>query len=108
VRDVLALSDLESIEFDEARVPIRDAAKGDSGFIASLVDRLTFRLEREPQQPAPVAARVVALCAYVIEHWARFEVDAEIDGNVRNRFEALRGAFSRLADTPPTQGLEAS
>ncbi len=87
-----------SMEHSGAVIPFihSDAATDNSDFIAYFAGMLEFRLEHEPQELVPVAGQLAALCAYVTEHWASFQKGAEFYGNVWDRFESLRDAFSRL------------
>ncbi|MHC5114005.1 MAG: hypothetical protein ACYTGP_06205 [Planctomycetota bacterium] len=73
-----------------------DAARGDSDMVSCLASILEHRLRYESVELAPVASSLTAACHYVVEHYGRFDLDAEIYGDVRSRYHALEQAFRSL------------
>jgi len=73
-----------------------EASSDDSGAINSFAGVLEFRLEHEPIELAPIAEGLLTICDYVIRHYERFGLKAEIYGDVRARFQKLHQAFLRM------------
>lgn len=72
-----------------------EPATGDSAIINCFAGLLEYRLEFEAEQLVAVAPQLAAVCHYIIEHYERFEVTAEIYGDLRPRFQLLQQAFLR-------------
>jgi hypothetical protein len=64
-------------------------SKGDSDAISCFLGLLQFRLEWEPESLRPVAGELTQACKFVAEHFDRFYVDDEIDGDLRQEFEKM-------------------
>ncbi|MSR58186.1 MAG: hypothetical protein EXS05_10980 [Planctomycetaceae bacterium] len=76
-----------------------EAATGDSYVIDGFAGLLELRLEFEPQELVAVAEPLASICAYIVEHHDRFDLEPEIYGDVRPRFEALQRAFLEQFET---------
>ncbi len=72
-----------------------EAASGDSDAVNSFAGVLEFRSERESAELVPVAEQLAAICSYIVEHYARFDLTPEIYGDVRARFQMLQQTFLR-------------
>lgn len=72
-------------------------ATGDSDIINCFARILEFRLESEPEELRPVAQTLAAVCGYILDHYARFDLTSEIYGDLRPRFQALRQTIVRYA-----------
>ena len=70
-----------------------EAAIGDSDIINCFAGLLEFRLEHESAELAPVARQLAAICGYIVEHYERFDLQPEIYGDVRGRFQVLQRRF---------------
>jgi hypothetical protein len=71
-----------------------EAAAGDSDIINCFAGILERRLEYEAEELRPIAARLASICAYILEHYERFDLAPNIYGDFRPRFQALQQAFS--------------
>ena len=69
------------------------AAIGDSDIINCFAGLLEFRLEYESAELVPVAGQLAAICGYIVEHYERFDLQQEIYGDVRARFQVLQQRF---------------
>jgi hypothetical protein len=81
-----------------------EAAAGDSDMINCIAGLLEFRLEHETTQLVPIARQLADVCAYVVEHFERFDLDPEIYGDVRTRCQTLQEAFLRMAEQANNKG----
>jgi hypothetical protein len=69
---------------------IRSAsAAGDSDMINCFAGILESRLIYEPEELRPVAQQLASICAYIIEHYERFDVGPEFYGDLRPRLRAF-------------------
>ena len=73
-----------------------DAAQGDADMVNCFASLLEYRIGYERQELRAIAAELVESCAYVISNFEKFDVDADIYGNLRARFEKLAGEFVAL------------
>ena len=71
----------------------KDSA-GDSDAVSCFPWVIKWRLEN-PRSIAPVAQELREVCAHVVEHWKRYEVDEAIYGDLRPEYRAL---ISRLEE----------
>jgi hypothetical protein len=69
-------------------------SQGDSDAINCFVGLLDFRLEKEHKELRPVAQALADACRYIVAHYDRFDVDDEIYGDLRPRYESLFQQFS--------------
>lgn len=70
-----------------------ESATGDDSIISCFAMILEHRLEFEGEELRPVAAQLAAICAYIIDHYGRFDLAPEIYGDLRPRFQSLRQTF---------------
>ena len=70
-----------------------DASTGDSAIISCLASILEFRLEHEAAELSSVADMLASICGYVVAHYERFDLESEIFGDVRARFQKLQQTF---------------
>ncbi|MEX0703852.1 MAG: hypothetical protein WD069_17265 [Planctomycetales bacterium] len=77
-----------------------DAAAGDADIVSCTAGILEFRLEDEAEELRPVARPLASICEYIVAHYDRFDVTAEIYGDLRPRFRTLQQALSGLAPEP--------
>jgi len=81
-----------------------EAAANDSDRVSCFAGLLEFRLKYyEVNEFIPVAQRLASACAYVIEHWNRFDVSREIYGDLQSRYAGLQQTFAHIAAQPPNQ-----
>lgn len=73
-----------------------EPALGDSDMVNCFTGLLEFRLEHESAELMPVAKDLVSICAYIVEHYDRFDLAPEIYGDVRARVQTLQQAFARM------------
>ena len=76
-----------------------EQASGDSDIISCFASILEHRLEFEAEELGAVAPQLVSLCRYIIEHYDRFTLTADIYGDLRPRFQSLEQAFLRQIHT---------
>ena len=76
-----------------------DAATEDSAIISCFASVLEHRLEFEAEELVAVAPQLAAICRYILEHYERFCITAEINGDLRPRFQSLEQAFLRQIHT---------
>ena len=57
---------------------------------------LEFRLQHGAKELVPIAKRLASACAYVIEHWNRFDISPEIYGDLPSRYTALQQTFVQI------------
>lgn len=76
---------------------IRHATEDISDFVAHFASTLESRLEQDARELTSVAAQLLELCDYILEHWAKFEIGTATYGDVGVRYMSLRDSFSRLA-----------
>jgi len=69
-------------------------SNGDSDAINCFVSLLEFRWENEPEELRPIFSELTAACRYILEDYKRFDVNAEIYGDLRLRFKDLIQQFS--------------
>lgn len=62
-----------------------DASKDDSEMAHCFIGLLEFRLEWEGELLAVSAADLLEGCSYLLEHYIKFNLDADIYGNLRPR-----------------------
>lgn len=75
------------------------AAVGDPDIINCFAGLLDFRLKYEAQELIPIAAPLASVCEYILEHYDRFDLTAEIYGDLRPRYQTLRQAFLKQIHT---------
>jgi hypothetical protein len=73
-----------------------EEATGNSDIVSCFAGLLENRLRREPAEFVPVAELLASTCAWIVEHYDRFDVDPDIYGDVRSRFETLEQTFSQM------------
>ena len=73
-----------------------DAATGDLDIINCLAGILQHRLEFESVELLAIAGPLASICAYIIEHYNRFDVTPEIYGDLLSSFRALEQSFLRM------------
>ena len=78
-----------------------EAATGDSDMINCFASILEFRLEHEASELATLASELSSACDRIVADYQRFDVIAEIYGDLQTRYEALSSAFTTLASTMP-------
>lgn len=71
-----------------------EAAVGDSDIINCFAGLLEFRLEHEAAELLPIAEQLASVCGYIIQHYSRFDLNLEIYGDLRPRFQSLQRTFS--------------
>jgi hypothetical protein len=71
-------------------------SENDSDFVSSFVGLLEFRLTNEPRELAPVAECLASACHYIVTHQDRWEIIAEIYGNIQPRCERLIEVFTAM------------
>jgi hypothetical protein len=72
------------------------ASDGDSDTIACFASILDLRLKRDPSAVIPLAETFRSVCAYVIEHWNKFDAES-LQADVRPRYIVLQETFKRLS-----------
>jgi predicted RNase H-like HicB family nuclease len=72
-------------------------ARGDSAIPIFFGPAISFRLEHEPQELAPVARRLAGACQYILDHRRDFDPDLGEDSDMYEAYAALRGSLLRLA-----------
>jgi transcriptional regulator of NAD metabolism len=70
-----------------------DSAIGDSDIISCFASILEQGLEYEPEELRPITGHLASICGYIIEHYDRFDLTAEIYGDIRPRYRVLQQAF---------------
>jgi len=73
-----------------------DVAASDSDMISCFAGILEFRLKYESKELVPVAKRLTSACAYVIEHWSRFDISPEIYGDLLARYTTLQRTLAQI------------
>lgn len=66
-----------------------DQSPGDSDTVSSLAGILESQLEQHGPELEPIFSVIAALCSYVIEHYAVFDLQYTIYGDVRVRYEKI-------------------
>jgi len=74
-----------------------EAAAGDSAIASSLAMIFEFRLEHEAAELVPIAGQLAEICGYFVEHCERFDLEPEIFGDVRARFQKLHQTFFKMS-----------
>ena len=75
-------------------------ATGDSDIINCLAGTLRHRMQYEPlSELQPIAEPLAVFCAYVVNHFGRFDADPQIYGELRSDYAALVTAFQRLTNS---------
>jgi hypothetical protein len=75
-----------------------DVAANDSAIISCFAGILEFRLSSDKAELLPVAKRLASACEYVINHWNKFSISAEIYGNLPSRYITLRQTLTEIAN----------
>lgn len=78
-----------------------EAANGDSDIISCFAGILRIRLDHEADELVAIAAPLASLCAFVLENYNRFDVMAEIYGDLRPKYRALEQTFLQLGSPSP-------
>jgi hypothetical protein len=73
-----------------------DAANADSDMVNCFASILEFRIGNERDELRAVAGELAESCEYVVTNFGKFDVDAEIYGDLRERFAKLAEEFVRL------------
>jgi hypothetical protein len=76
-----------------------ESSEHDCGFVSGLASTLEFRLKHYADSLAPISDQLASTCAYVAEHWPRFQDEYGIYGDVQSRFSALHSALSNVKAT---------
>src|SRR5258706_7209530 len=70
-----------------------EASDGDSDIISCISSILEHRLEFEAKELVLVAPKLASVCRYILEHYDRFHLTPEINGDLQTRFLALEQTF---------------
>jgi hypothetical protein len=76
-----------------------DPATEDSAIISCFASILEHRVEFEAEELVPVAPQLASICRYILEHYDKFCLGADIDGDLRPRFHALEHTFLQQMHT---------
>jgi hypothetical protein len=76
-----------------------EAAKGDSDTISSLAGILESQLEENRQALSAVFEDIAALSEHVISHYADFDVNYDIYGDLKSRYQRISKQVERGAST---------
>jgi hypothetical protein len=72
-----------------------ESSKGDSDAINCFIGLLEFRWEHEPGEILPIASELAAALIYVVENCDKYDINFEIDGDLRQRCEQLIHQFNK-------------
>lgn len=72
---------------------------GDADMISCFAAILEHRLEFEGAELVVIARQLASICAYMVQHYDRFDLQQESYGDIRPRLEVLRQAFLRQTST---------
>lgn len=74
-----------------------EAAKDDSDAVHCFIGLLEFWLKFEPEELTAVAKDLCAACEFIVEHYAKYDLNPEVYGDLRLRLDVLQQAFRKLA-----------
>ena len=72
-----------------ARYVTSDDSKGDSDTISSLAGVLESQLKHHTTALIPVLVDIAEVCRHVVGHYQEFDLDFDIYGDVRSRYEQI-------------------
>ena len=73
-----------------------EEAAGDSDIINCFAGILEFRLEYEAQELVPIARQLALMCGRIVQLYERFEIDPDVYGDLRPRYQALEQTLMRI------------
>ena len=66
-----------------------DRSKGDSDTVSSVAGILESQLEEDSRGLSPVFREITKLCRHIISHYADYDLDYDIYGDVKTRYERI-------------------
>jgi hypothetical protein len=76
-----------------ARYVTSEDSKGDSDTISSLAGILDFQLDKGIHAFMPIIGDIAALCRHIIIHYPDYDIDHDIYGDVKTRYQQIEKLF---------------
>ena len=68
----------------------------DDADLGCLAMFLEYRLENDTTALIPIAPQVVSICRHILDHFGRYAVDVQLNGDLHSRIESLDLEFRKL------------